>query len=46
MTLVTAIAFSKFSVNVTPLDERFEHLDAFWQPWLTRPTFIAADADR
>lgn len=28
ITLCTAIAFSKFPVNATPLDERFEHLDA------------------
>jgi glutathione S-transferase len=46
MTLATAIAFSKFPVNVTPLDERFEHLDAFWQRWQKRPSFKAAYADR
>ncbi len=31
MTLCTAIAFSKFGPNLTPPDERFEHLDRFWQ---------------
>ncbi|MHC2016229.1 glutathione S-transferase family protein [Methylobacterium sp. CM6247] len=46
ITLATAIAFSKFPVNATPLDERFEHLDAFWQRWQSRPAFIAAYADR
>ena len=29
ITMATAIAFSKFPVNATPLDERFEHVDAF-----------------
>ena len=37
--------FSKFPVNATPLDERFEHLDTFWQRWQTRPAFLAAYAD-
>jgi glutathione S-transferase len=46
ITLATAIAFSKFPVNATPLDERFEHLDAFWKRWQTRPSFQAAYADR
>jgi glutathione S-transferase len=46
MTLATAIAFSKFPINATPLDERFEHLDAFWQRWQLRPSFQAAYADR
>jgi glutathione S-transferase len=46
ITLATAIAFSKFPVNVTPLDERFEHLDAYWKRWQLRPTFQAAYADR
>lgn len=46
MTLATAIAFSKFPVNATPLDERFEHLDAFWRRWQLRPSFQAAYADR
>jgi hypothetical protein len=44
--MATAIAFSKFPVNATPLDERFEHIDAFWQRWQRRPTFLAAYADR
>ncbi len=45
ITLATAIAFSKFPINATPLDERFEHLDAFWQRWQQRPSFKAAYAD-
>ena len=28
ITMATAIAFSKFPVNATPLDKRFEHIDA------------------
>lgn len=32
ITLATAIAFSKFPVNATPLDERFEVLDAYAEP--------------
>ena len=39
ITLCTAIAFFKFPINATPLDERFEHLDAIWQRWKTRPSF-------
>ncbi|MBE7211264.1 MAG: glutathione S-transferase N-terminal domain-containing protein, partial [Gluconacetobacter diazotrophicus] len=31
ITLLTAIAFSKYPVNATPLDERFEQLDRFWR---------------
>ena len=46
ITMATAIAFSKFPVNATPLDKRFEHIDAFWQRWQRRPTFLAAYADR
>ena len=46
ITLATAIAFSKFPVNATPLDERFEFLDAYWQRWQQRPSFQAAYADR
>lgn len=42
ITMVTAVAFSKHPINATPLDERFEHLDAFWQRWLRRPTLLAA----
>ena len=45
ITLVTAIAFSKFPVNATPLDERFEYLEAFWKRWQLRPSFQAAYAD-
>ncbi|MGS0742959.1 glutathione S-transferase family protein [Glaciimonas sp. GG7] len=45
ITLCTAIAFSKFEVNATPLDERFEHLDAMWRRWKERPSFQAAYAD-
>lgn len=45
ITLCTAIAFSKFPVNATPLDERFEHLDAIWKRWQARPSFQAAYAD-
>ncbi len=46
ITLATAIAFSKFPVIATPLDDRFEYLDAFWRRWQTRPSFQAAYADR
>ena len=45
ITLATAIAFSKYPVNAMPLDERFEHLDAFWKRWQLRPGFQAAYAD-
>ena len=45
ITLCTAIAFSKFPINATPLDERFEHLDAIWKRWQARPSFQAAYAD-
>jgi len=46
MTLAVAIAFSKFPINATPLDERFEHIDAYWQRWQQRPSFKAAYTDR
>lgn len=46
ITMATAIAFSKFPVNATPLDERFEYVDAFWKRWQERPAFQAAYADR
>jgi len=46
ITLATAIAFSKFPVNAIPLDERFEHIDKFWQRWMNRSNFLAAYADR
>lgn len=45
ITLCTAIAFSKFPVNATPLNERFEYLDAIWQRWKSRPGFQRAYAD-
>ena len=45
ITLCTAIAFSKFPVNATPLDERFEFLEAIWKRWQARPSFQAAYAD-
>lgn len=45
ITLCVAIAFSKFPVNATPLDERFEHLHNFWQRWQARPSFRQAYAD-
>lgn len=45
ITLCTAIAFSKFPTNQTPLDERFEYLDHFWRRWQTRTSFQAAYAD-
>ncbi|GAB3391281.1 glutathione S-transferase family protein [Azotobacter armeniacus] len=45
ITLCVAIAFSKFPVNATPLDERFEYLDCFWQRWKARPSFQTAYAD-
>ncbi len=45
ITLCTAIAFSKFPVNATPLDERFEHLDALWKRWQGRDSFRKAYAD-
>ena len=45
ITLCTAVAFSKFPSNQTPLDERFEHLDYFWRRWQNRPSFMASYAD-
>ena len=45
ITLCVAIAFSKFPVNATPLDERFEYLDAIWKRWQARPSFQSAYAD-
>ena len=44
-TLCTAIAFSKFGPNHTPLDERFEHIDRYWQRWRGRPAFRMAYRD-
>ncbi|GAC1436910.1 MAG: glutathione S-transferase C-terminal domain-containing protein [Burkholderiaceae bacterium] len=45
ITLCTALAFSKFPVVATPLDERFEHLGAFWQRWKGRDSFKSSYAD-
>lgn len=45
ITLCTAIAFSKFPANATPLDERFEFIDAIWKRWQTRESFRAAYSD-
>jgi glutathione S-transferase len=45
ITLCTAIAFSKFPVNATPLDERFEQLDRFWNRWKGRESFRRAYSD-
>ena len=45
MTLCTAVAFSKFGPNHTPLDERFEHIDRFWKNWQAQESFRAAYAD-
>ncbi len=45
ITLCTAIAFSKFPANQTPLDERFEYLDYFWQRWQQRTSFQTAYSD-
>ena len=43
--LAVTIAFSKFGPIQTPLDERFEHLDNYWQRWKKRPSFRAAYRD-
>ncbi len=45
MTLCTAIAFSKFGPNETPLDERYEHIARFWATWQARDSFKTAYAD-
>ena len=45
ITLCTSIAFSKFPVVATPLDERFEHLHAFWHRWKERSSFREAYRD-
>jgi len=45
ITLCVAIAFSKFPANATPLDERFEFLDAIWKRWQGRPSFQSAYSD-
>ena len=45
ITLCTTIAFSKFKVIATPLDERFEQLDRYWQRWRGRDSFRDAYRD-
>ncbi len=45
ITLCTAIAFGKYPGNDTALDERFEHIDAYWKRWKERPSFTRAYAD-
>ena len=45
ITLCTAIAFGKFGPNETPLDERFEFIDRYWQRWKGRPSFQRAYRD-
>lgn len=45
ITLCVAIAFSKFPVNNTPLDERFEHLERMWKRWQERPSFKTGYSD-
>ena len=45
ITLCVAIAFSKFGPVDTPLDERFEFIDAYWQRWKGRPSFQSAYRD-
>ena len=45
MTMCVAIAFSKYPTNKTPLDERFEHIDAYWKRWQRRASFKAAYSD-
>ena len=45
ITLATAIAFSKFPVNDTSLDERFEYLDYYWNRWKERDSFKRGYAD-
>jgi glutathione S-transferase len=45
ITLAVAVAFSKFPINATPLDERFEYLDAYWRRWRQRSSFRGAYAD-
>ena len=43
--LATAIAFSKFPANNTPLDERFEYLGYYWNRWKERDSFGRGYAD-
>lgn len=44
ITMCVAIAFSKFGPNETPLDERYEFIDAYWERWKARPAFQSAYA--
>jgi glutathione S-transferase len=37
--------FVEHIYDMTPLDERFEHLDAYWQRWQGRAAFQAAYSD-
>lgn len=41
ITLCTAIAFSKYPTNNTPLDERFEYIEQIWKRWQERDSFLA-----
>jgi len=45
MTMAVAIALSKLPLMATPLDERFEHIEAYWERWKQRDSFRAAYAD-
>ena len=45
ITLCTAIAFSKYPTNATPLDKRYEFIDAIWKRWQTRESFRIAYSD-
>jgi glutathione S-transferase len=44
--ITRATAFSSCTVNATPLDERFECLDAIWRRWREGPACRAVHADR
>lgn len=46
ITLCTAITFSKYPTNNTPLDEPFEYIERIWQRWQERDSFQKAYADR
>ena len=46
MMLCTAIAFSKYPIDQTPLHERFEQLGRSWRRCLAHPPFRTAYADR
>ena len=45
ITLCTTIAFSKLPIIATPLDERFEHLDSYWERWQDQSSFQEAYSD-